>query len=372
MRKITAYVKGDRSTPEYYRVYQYLDHIDDVRVTYRLMFSPAAYDRFMPVSRQPLPVKVYMYLMSYLRMLLALCCDCLRRPDCIVIHKRIISHFMPLSYRCMLRILARRGTRIYWDIDDNILSTGEVSQSAFDMMCSLSSKIVVTHEYLASFVRQPYQDKVALLPTTDGDLLPYFEDAAVRARRLDALRKEVCLIWLGTSGNLTFVEDVIPQLEEAARQLRQRDNRRLRLKVVCNEPLQTSAEWLQVENVRWSHDGAIRELLQSHIGLMPLRENAFTQGKGGFKLVQYLASGLPGIGSDVGFNRQIIDSRCGCLIDGGHPEGWVAAILELSDPDVWAGKSRGAYRKWEQKFSYADNLAFWEGMLRAEKAQGRK
>ena len=39
---------------------------------------------------------------------------------------------------------------------------------------------------------------------------------------------------------------------------------------------------------------------------MPLDDSIWTNGKGGYKLIQYGAAGLPSIGSPVGINKEII------------------------------------------------------------------
>jgi glycosyltransferase involved in cell wall biosynthesis len=42
------------------------------------------------------------------------------------------------------------------------------------------------------------------------------------------------------------------------------------------------------------------------IGLMPLPDDPWTQGKGGFKALQYLALEIPAVVSPVGINQEIV------------------------------------------------------------------
>jgi len=57
----------------------------------------------------------------------------------------------------------------------------------------------------------------------------------------------------------------------------------------------------------WSKNREIEDLLQFDIGIMPLSDDVWTRGKGGFKALQYMALGIPAVASPVGVNTEIID-----------------------------------------------------------------
>ena len=50
----------------------------------------------------------------------------------------------------------------------------------------------------------------------------------------------------------------------------------------------------------WSQERETDLLPRCHAGIMPLTDDEFSRGKSAFKLIQYLASGLPLIASPVG------------------------------------------------------------------------
>ena len=58
----------------------------------------------------------------------------------------------------------------------------------------------------------------------------------------------------------------------------------------------------------------MKEIISAHIGIMPLPDNDFTRGKGGFKLIQYMSTAMPVIASAVGFNKQIVTKDFGYLV----------------------------------------------------------
>lgn len=357
-KRVAIYVKGGRSTPEYYRIYQYFDHIEGILPIYHCMLGERMYRRFMPVSRRSLIVKVLVYATIYLRMLAAMVSDCLRRPDIIVVHKRIISHFMPPSFSLMLRHMVRRGTKLLWDYDDHILATHEIAPATFNLMARLATTIAVTHDYLAHLVPTTWRDKVHILPTTDGDLYPH-ATAETRTERLRALKEEVRLVWIGTAFNLPYVEGALPALEKAAEAV-EATGRKLTLTIVCDKPLKALSQRLTLQNIPWSHQAAIDHLRTAHIGIMPLTDTPFNRGKGGFKLVQYLSMALPCIASNVGYNSHVLSPACGILLPPEPAHGWAEAIVSLAQPQAWQQASREALKQWQTQFSYQRNLRFWQ------------
>ena len=67
-------------------------------------------------------------------------------------------------------------------------------------------------------------------------------------------------------------------------------------------------EGVNIVRKKWFEDTEIDELRDSDIGIMPLINNRFSLGKCGYKLIQYMAIGLPVVASDIGANKNIIDN----------------------------------------------------------------
>lgn len=64
------------------------------------------------------------------------------------------------------------------------------------------------------------------------------------------------------------------------------------------------------------------------IGIMPLVDGDFERGKCGYKLIQYMACGLPVVASPVGVNCQIVEHGInGFLAE--TPEQWEQALQTL-------------------------------------------
>lgn len=360
MKKISVYVKGDRNSTAYYRIYQYLDNIDKVQCTYNMMMSPNIHNKYMPISKRPIFIKILVYIHIYIRMLIALLTDTFKKPDVIVIHRRIISRFMPLSYKCLLLILKNRKVKIVWDFDDNITVSGEVSQNTFNFYAKLSDEIIVTHQFLKEKLPYQYQHKTTIMPTTDGDMYTSYNKEIINTHRLATINEELRLVWVATSSNLKYLNEIIPILETTAKSFIEK-RKKLVLIVVCDAPLIHKCKYLNVENIKWTRTKAIEAMKSSHIGIMPLANNAFTQGKGGFKLVQYMSIGLPCIGSNVGYNTFVLADDAGILVN--EPNDWDKAIKTLSNEEEWIKYSKNAYNRWDNEFSYSNNLSQWQRII---------
>jgi glycosyltransferase involved in cell wall biosynthesis len=63
---------------------------------------------------------------------------------------------------------------------------------------------------------------------------------------------------------------------------------------------------------------------------MPLPEEPWALGKSGYKLVQYMACGLPVVASPVGVNSSIVEDGVNGLLAGDTKE-WRAALTRLID-----------------------------------------
>jgi glycosyltransferase involved in cell wall biosynthesis len=85
---------------------------------------------------------------------------------------------------------------------------------------------------------------------------------------------------------------------------------------------------IRPEIVPWSPECESTLLSRMDIGIMPLDDGEFERGKGGYKLLQYMAAGLPVVASPVGINAEIVqDGENGFLCK--NQEEWFSSLERL-------------------------------------------
>lgn len=238
-----------------------------------------------------------------------------RGHDLLVIHKTTMAvSGLPELLRGF------RSTPTVFDFDDAIYlgANGEPSaarERTFRQAVDSAHHVIAGNEHLAAQARAPW--KTTVIPTV-VDTSKYVPGPA----RVEG--HDLVVGWMGTASNFTHLREVMPSVLRALEQVP-----RARLRVVSNGLLPEYASHPLVEQWRWSDEKELMALQSFDIGLMPLPDTAQTRGKCGFKMLQYMACGVPVVASAVGANPGLFaGSSAGVLVPAGGD--WTAAMLELA------------------------------------------
>jgi glycosyltransferase involved in cell wall biosynthesis len=237
-----------------------------------------------------------------------------RNCDAIILQRKLLE-------AVDIRLLHRHGARIYFDVDDAVMHhtkeqgvfERQRANRRFAATATLVDLVVAGSEHLADLFREKRAHAV-VIPTT--------VDAARYTVKHHAPAESPRLVWIGSRSTLPYLQEFLPVLAEAARRVPG-----LRLVTIADATVQDSP--IPVEHVDWSLDTEARSLVQGDIGIAPTPANPWTEGKCGFKILQYMAAGLPVIASPVGANSDIVDDgQTGFLPQ--RPEDWPEIIESLS------------------------------------------
>lgn len=104
--------------------------------------------------------------------------------------------------------------------------------------------------------------------------------------------------WIGSPATQSYVESIAPILAES---LDRSGCRLITIGANFARPL-----FERHESQPWRAETEVEQLAQLDVGIMPLPDEDFERGKCGFKLIQYMAAGVPVVASPVGANRYIV------------------------------------------------------------------
>jgi glycosyltransferase involved in cell wall biosynthesis len=253
------------------------------------------------------------------------------------------------------RLLRRSVRRIYYDVDDAVMyhagPVGWWSQfrttRRFHATAAIVDRVVAGNEYLADIFRAR-GCAVTVLPSV------------VDPGRYDVKRHKETesprLVWIGSRSTLPYVREHLAALERASD-----DVGGLKLVTIADQTIEKSR--LPIEHVPWSAAAEAASLVGGDIGIAPTPSDRWTLGKCGFKIVQYMAAGLPVVASPVGANAEIVqDGVTGYLP--ARMEDWPDAIARLAhDPNLRARLGRAGRERVEREYSITKAADVWAQIL---------
>jgi glycosyltransferase involved in cell wall biosynthesis len=257
----------------------------------------------------------------------------------------VLREAFPIGPGVFERLMGAACGNLVFDFDDAIWAPATNFDNPLDRLRDWSRpanvirnarRTVVGSEYLAKYARRHAQDPARVV------VIPTVVDTARFSPRPRAHSAECVIGWIGTPRNTVYVQSIWPCLLEAWRLAR-----RLRFVFVGAEPFDVGEAPVRFE--RWRLSDEVAAVQNFDIGIMPLPDDEQTRGKCGFKIIQYMACGIPAIASPVGANCEVLrDGETGFLAN--SPQQWIGALLNLvADPALRermgvAGRERAVSR----------------------------
>jgi glycosyltransferase involved in cell wall biosynthesis len=278
--------------------------------------------------------------------------------DYIFIHREASPLGPPIFEWFLAKVMRKK---IIYDFDDAIWIPNTSNENklvnwvkAFwkiKHICRWAYKVAGGNEYLCRYAAR-YNKNIVLLPTC--------VDTERRHNQLKDQQTEKLVIgWTGSHSTMKYLDALVPVLEEMAAEAPGKAN--VEIVIISNKAPQFSLDKLRF--IPWSEATEIEDLLRFNIGIMPLEDDTWSEGKCGFKLIQYLALGIPAVASPVGVNKQIVEQGInGYLCE--TEEEWHQSLQKLvQDSSLRAGMGAKGRAKMVTEFSIQANAARFLGLF---------
>lgn len=203
-----------------------------------------------------------------------------RHADLVLFQREMISTYFSAERLCKAPAVL--------DVDDAIW----INQRwrGIDRLASQCRLILCGNTYIADYFR--HLAPVRLLATgVDTDVWKPGEPGS-----------RPTMVWSGSSAGLPYLLSIESALERVLATLPQ-----AMLRVVCDRvPRFDRLPRQRIDFVPWSERREVEAVQTASVGLMPMPDTQWSRGKCGFKLLTYLACGLPAVASPYGMNREVI------------------------------------------------------------------
>ena len=221
------------------------------------------------------------------------------------------------------RSIRRVARRFVYELDDAVFLTFPDKIAA---LAQMADHVIVANRLLAEWAAG-HNRRVSIIPTcVDADRYTVKSYSSVES--LGAGDPPPVIGWIGSTATLPYLDHCAAALRRLA------VSHRFELRVISASAQPLERIDLGGVAVRWVDIDAVDTVGQLHrldIGIAPLPDDdPWVRYKGNAKMIQYMAVGLPVVGSAVGFNLELVDRGSNGLLAASSDE-WVEALGGLLD-----------------------------------------
>jgi len=231
----------------------------------------------------------------------------------------VFQRFLPRT--ALLKKFRNRAKRLVFDFDDAVTHHESARRARlkfsrwwrFRQMMRCCDAVTAGNDYLAALAASHADKRRVFTVPTVVDVEQYERETASAATA-------PVLGWIGGRWTLPYLENLRLPLEQLSGEFPE-----LIVRVIADKSPDLGKT--RVELAPWNESTEIRDLKRLRAGLAPLPDDAWTRGKCGLRLLQYLAAGIPAVAAPVGTQAEII--RLGAALPAGSEAEWRDSIRKI-------------------------------------------
>jgi len=214
----------------------------------------------------------------------------------------IISFFYDICYIqkivlpiSVIKILTRINNNLVFDIDDALYCNDDgnfIKNDRLNYILKNSKHVFVGNDELYNYVSKYCSSVSKIIGPIDCNR--YKPSIKINQDEI------VTIGWIGSDSTTRYLLSILNILEQLTAKYEN-------LKIIAigakNEKIFKDKK---IEIINWSLKTELYYLSKFDIGIMPLTDDLWTNGKGGYKILQYMAMGIPTVASPVGINKYLI------------------------------------------------------------------
>ncbi|MDP1853072.1 MAG: glycosyltransferase family 4 protein [Candidatus Omnitrophota bacterium] len=203
----------------------------------------------------------------------------------------------------------------------------------------ISDYVIAGNSFLKGYAAK-HNSNVAVIPTC-------IDTDRYKPRPRVVNNDKLVIGWIGTSFTSIYLDLLRDVFREIARRYKN-----VEFRIIGANFLEPGIPLVSRE---WSLSTEIEDLQGFDIGIMPLFDDDWAKGKCAFKIIQYMAVGIPTVASKVGMNIDVIeDGVNGFLVS--DKKGWLDRLVFLIDnADIREKLGRAGRMVAETKYSVKAN-----------------
>lgn len=216
------------------------------------------------------------------------------------------------------------GAKVIFDFDDSIwledTSPGNKKWSWIKKPAKFFENIKYAHTVIAG---NTYLAEKAKCVNNNAVIIPTTINTSFHVAK-PQLRNgnKVIIGWSGSISTIKHFESLLPVLA----QIKEKYKDKVAFKIIGEAGYKNSL--LKIESAAWSEATEVNELNSLDIGIMPLPDDEWTNGKCGLKGLSYMSCEVATVMSNVGVSSEIIENGINGFLAGNEQE-WLIALSKL-------------------------------------------